>query len=352
MRVFHVSIQRGGRAMATIFLSYRRQDTAGIAGRIYDRLRDHFGRDSIFMDVDAIPFGVDFREHINAEVGRCDLVLALIGPKWIGKTGRRRRIDEPRDLVRIELEAALARNLPVIPVLVDRADMPDESDLPLSLAVLAYRNAVAVDQGRDFHPHVDRLIRGMEYLLAQPRPTAGAPSIRTDSSAPTAPPTEEPGRPAASGDFPKAVTQPRAAEPNSLVRFDNVGGITVVRFLKCVHTEMETLEVFKEIGGRVDLQRDTLFDLTELTFAGSVALSQFFLLNKRFRTSGGCLRLFGISPEVLQLFQTSLLIRIFTIHPDEASALEAARHGHRPEGAGGANAAPDSPPAAPGSTGR
>ena len=89
--------------MPRIFLSYRRQDSAGAAGRIYDRLRAHFGNDAVFMDIDSIPFGEDFREHIDAAVGQCDLVLAVIGPRWSGKTDTSRRIDDPRDFVRIEI---------------------------------------------------------------------------------------------------------------------------------------------------------------------------------------------------------------------------------------------------------
>jgi len=153
--------------MATIFLSYRRQDSAGVAGRIYDRLRDHFGNDAVVMDIVSIPFGVDFREYINTEVARCDVLLAVIGPKWLGKTGARRRLDDPRDFVRIEIEAALQRNIPVIPVRIDRRRMPTEADLPPSLSPLAFRNAIEVDQGRDFHVHVDRLIRGIELHLGR-----------------------------------------------------------------------------------------------------------------------------------------------------------------------------------------
>ena len=133
--------------MAKIFLSYRRQDSAGVAGRIYDRLRAHFGKDAVFMDIDSIPFGADFREHIDAAVGQCDVVLAVIGTKWAGETNGHRRLDDPRDFVRIELESALHRNLPVIPILIDHARMPGEADLPPSLARLAFRNAIDVDQG-------------------------------------------------------------------------------------------------------------------------------------------------------------------------------------------------------------
>jgi formylglycine-generating enzyme required for sulfatase activity len=148
-----------------IFVSYRRQDTAAIAGRIYDRLRTHFGDDALFIDMDSIPFGVDFREHISQAVHKCGVMLAVIGPNWFGKTESGRRIDDLRDFVRVEVEVALERNLPVIPILIDRTTVPAETDLPPSLGKLAYRNAIDVDGGRDFHPHVDRLIKGIEYLF-------------------------------------------------------------------------------------------------------------------------------------------------------------------------------------------
>jgi formylglycine-generating enzyme required for sulfatase activity len=177
--------------MSKIFLSYRRQDSAGVAGRIYDRLRAHFGDDAIFMDIDAIPFGLDFREHIARAVGQCGVLLAVIGPQWAGQAGAPRRIDDPRDFVRIEIESALERNLPVIPILIDRARMPGEADLPPSLAPLAYRNAIEVDQGRDFHPHVDRLIRGIERLLQQADLAAAAPPRQPEKPAAVIPAARE-----------------------------------------------------------------------------------------------------------------------------------------------------------------
>ena len=128
--------------MPKIFLSYRREDSAGVAGRIYDRLRDHFGPDAVFFDVDSVPFGVDFQEHIESVLSHCDVFLAVIGPHWAGESDTGRRIDDPRDWVRIEIEAALKRGLPVIPVLIDHTRMPSEADLPPSLVPLALRNAV------------------------------------------------------------------------------------------------------------------------------------------------------------------------------------------------------------------
>jgi hypothetical protein len=169
--------------MAKIFLSYRRQDSAGIAGRIYDRLRAHFGDDAVFMDIDSIPFGEDFRKQIDSAVGRCDLVLAVIGTKWAGESDANRRIDDPRDIVRIEIESALRREIPVIPILIDRTTMPTESDLPPSLAALTYRNAIDVDHGRDFHPHVDRLVRGIEFHFQRKQPTPPSSSDQPQDQA-------------------------------------------------------------------------------------------------------------------------------------------------------------------------
>jgi formylglycine-generating enzyme required for sulfatase activity len=159
--------------MPKIFISYRREDSEHIAGRLYDRLEAHFGRDGLFMDIDAIPFGVDFRKSLDQAVGQCDVLLAVIGGGWLGachKEGPRqgqRRLDDPGDFVRLEIQSALARDIPVIPVLVGRASMPAEKQLPEGLQALAYRNAAEVRSGRDFRDHLDRLIRGIEFLVQQ-----------------------------------------------------------------------------------------------------------------------------------------------------------------------------------------
>jgi formylglycine-generating enzyme required for sulfatase activity len=154
-----------GRAMPRIFISYRRDDSAAMTGRIFDRLQSRFGRNNVSMDIDTFKLGVDFRTQIQQAVGRCDVCLAVIGRSWLGgTTPESRRLDDPNDFVRIEIEAALARGIPVIPILIDQARMPPPSELPSSVADLTYRNAIEVDHGRDFHGHVDRLIRGIEDL--------------------------------------------------------------------------------------------------------------------------------------------------------------------------------------------
>ena len=162
--------------MATILISYRRSDSKGISGRIFDKLSEHFGADSVFMDVDNIPFGIDFREHIADILARSDILLAIVGPDWPGRReDGTRRIDDEADLVRVEVESALQRGIPVIPVLVDRAPMPPVSDLPESLRSFAFRNAAEIDTGRDFHAHMDRLIRSMEQLIGRTAPPGSGP---------------------------------------------------------------------------------------------------------------------------------------------------------------------------------
>jgi uncharacterized membrane protein YhaH (DUF805 family) len=177
------------RAVPTIILSYRREDTAWIAGRVHDRLKGHFGEDNVFMDIDSIPFGLDFREHIQDSLDRCDILVAIVGPRWAtpDESGRLRLTDET-DWVRIEIEAALAKKIPVIPVLIDGAALPAPADLPEGLRNLAFRQAAPVDSARDFHPHMDRLIKAMDKLLETHRGKTETEESRVKGTANKAPP--------------------------------------------------------------------------------------------------------------------------------------------------------------------
>jgi len=149
-----------------IFISYRRADSAGYAGRIYDRLTAHFGVDAIFMDVDTIEAGLDFVKVLQNAVQSCDVLVALIGRRWLDikdETGKR-RLDEPEDFVRIEIAAALERDIRVIPVLVDGVNMPYSTELPENLKPLARRNAFQVDH-HSFNADARRLISQLELAL-------------------------------------------------------------------------------------------------------------------------------------------------------------------------------------------
>ncbi len=159
-----------------VFLSYRREDSADVVGRIYDRLVQRFGAPQVFKDVDSVRLGVDFRQHLRGAVADCSVLLAVIGPGWRGAqpAGGGSRLDSDRDYVRIELEAALGREIPVIPLLVRGAEIPSEEQLPTVLAPLAYRNGLAIRSDPDFHRDMDRLVGALEPLMG-----SGAPS-RTD----------------------------------------------------------------------------------------------------------------------------------------------------------------------------
>jgi len=198
--------------MPKIFISYRREDTSYQTTTIYEFLKPKFGEENVFMDVDTIPAGVDFREYLREAVSGCDVLLAVIGEYWIVDRQAKRRLDDARDFVRIELEAALQRRIRLIPVLVGGTTMPGPGDLPESIRDLAFRNAVEVRPGRDLQPDMRRLIRELEAPLSRPKrppavppqpeaPAAEAPSparqrvsrsaSRPLVEAPTVPPPDE-----------------------------------------------------------------------------------------------------------------------------------------------------------------
>jgi class 3 adenylate cyclase/predicted ATPase len=151
--------------MPRITISYRRDDSLDITGRIFDRLAGHFSREAVFRDIDNIPPGVDFRRHIDRVLDESDIVLAIVGSRWIGPDNEQRRLTSAADPVRLEIETALRKDKPLIPVLVSGAVMPHPEILPDSLHDFAYRNAIRVDSGQDFDVHVGRLIRAMERIL-------------------------------------------------------------------------------------------------------------------------------------------------------------------------------------------
>jgi hypothetical protein len=146
-----------------IFLSYRRADSEATSGRIRDRLAIQFGSDSIFMDVDNVPIGVDFRDHIRAAIKASDLFLCVIGSNWLKvNNGSVHRLQDKSDPVRLEIEAAMEFSVPIIPVLIGKAVMPDADDLDMVLKPVTFLNAAHVDIGKDFHLHLDRLIIAIE----------------------------------------------------------------------------------------------------------------------------------------------------------------------------------------------
>jgi hypothetical protein len=146
-----------------VFLSYRREDSAAAAGRLSDRLISELGDGNVFMDVDGVPLGADFVERLQQEVSGCDALLAVIGPRWLDIVDEAgdRRLDDPNDFVRVEIAAALQRDIPVIPILLDGTRIPRIDRLPEDLKHLSRRNGLDVRQA-SFHSDVGRLIRELK----------------------------------------------------------------------------------------------------------------------------------------------------------------------------------------------
>jgi TIR domain len=144
---------------AKIFINYRRDDSAGHAGRIHDRLEHEFGRDLLFMDVDGIPLGTNFVTILQDAVAKCDVLLAIIGPDWLDAKGvdGDRRLDHPDDFVRLEIVAALSRGIRVVPVLLEDTRMPQAQELPQEMKGLSLRNALSVRHA-SFHRDIAKLI--------------------------------------------------------------------------------------------------------------------------------------------------------------------------------------------------
>jgi hypothetical protein len=165
-------------AQPRIFLSYRREDASGRAGRLYDVLVERFGEDNVFMDIDTIDVGADFAEVINRAVASCDALIALVGRQWLTAKDAdgRRRLEDPNDFVRLELESALQRNVAVVPACVQGAAHPSADELPAALAPLARRQGVELrDIG--WHDDVKRLIERLERLVAPPKPRRRRPPV-------------------------------------------------------------------------------------------------------------------------------------------------------------------------------
>jgi hypothetical protein len=180
--------------MPNISISYRRDDTGPVTGRLSDRLIDRYGARSIFVDIDNIPAGVDFRHHIHTVLLETNVLLAMVGTRWLGpRASGETRIREDDDPVRVEIATALRNETFVIPVLVDGAMMPKESDLPEEIKPFAYRNAVPLSSGKDFNVHVQRLIAAIDRALAVETVVPSAAPLLGTGGAPASATSGRPG---------------------------------------------------------------------------------------------------------------------------------------------------------------
>ena len=154
--------------MASIFLSYRRADSAGYAGRLAEDLQRQFGEDSIFQDIEAIPAGSNFVQVIDEAIARCRVLVVLIGDTWMTERGPdgQRRIDHPGDFVRLEIAAALRKGTRILPVLVEGTRMPTGDDLPDDLRPLSRLQALELSDSR-WEYDVKRLVQAIVALTGE-----------------------------------------------------------------------------------------------------------------------------------------------------------------------------------------
>ncbi len=158
-----------GVGVGNIFINYRRDDEAGFVHALYGHLEKTFPPDRLFMDVDSIPYGKDFVEVLDESVSQCKVLLAVIGKDWLGpinEQGQDTRLSDPNDFVRLEIASALSRNITVIPVLVNKAEIPPESVLPDDLKPLIRRNAIRISHDR-FRSDAERLTNTLHDILSE-----------------------------------------------------------------------------------------------------------------------------------------------------------------------------------------
>jgi membrane protein DedA with SNARE-associated domain len=162
-----------------IFISYRRSDSAGDAGRIYDRLAQEFGAQNIFRDVETMDFGVDLVQTLNETVAKCDVLIAVIGPKWLDERDHagKRRLDDPKDFVRNEIAIALERGIRVIPIFIESTPVPTADQLPHDLAALSNRTGLHLHND-SFDGNIRALIEKLRTVHATQRPGPAPASLR------------------------------------------------------------------------------------------------------------------------------------------------------------------------------
>jgi len=172
--------------LAGIFLSYRREDSRHFAGRLFDSISSALPNIRVFMDVDSIRFGEDFVDVLNEQLNSCQALLVVIGPSWLQKRGDtgKTNLDDPDDFIRIEIETAITRKIPVIPVLVDGAQMPAQNEIPETLRPLRRRQFIRIDHD-NYNPVVKQLVVQLSELVNK-----AAPSQQVETQTKVSPPAD------------------------------------------------------------------------------------------------------------------------------------------------------------------
>lgn len=236
--------------MSRVFVNYRRSDASAHANLLYDWIRERYGEDRVFKDVDSIAPGLDFVEAIESAIDSSEVMLVVIGKGWVVDASGRRRLEDVDDYVRMEVATALHRNIRVIPVLVEGAEMPSVADLPEPLAPLTRRHAFELNNARS-RADRDELLRRLETILGPPAANVNGNGNGVPAAA---------ARPPATVPEPKAVAPVESAKPEakpvkSLVKWGwIVTGASLIFFpLAAVSVILGALAISRSNGQRTGM---------------------------------------------------------------------------------------------------
>jgi len=251
--------------LRAIFISYRRNDAEGEAGRLFDDLAARFSEKSVFMDVDAIKPGYDFRKAIDESIDGCSVLLAIIGPTWY--TARNQagefRLEQENDFVRLEIGSALRRRIPVIPVLVRGTKMPTAEELPVDLKDLAYRNAVELTHAR-WKSDVQLLISALGPYIEVRDETSSVNSLPADPSQPNPSLRREPTAAFSNGDLTSALPSVSKApqfDPDHLGRLgkelaSHIGPIAEIMVKRAAKKCASVSDLYETLAREIETESD------------------------------------------------------------------------------------------------
>jgi anti-anti-sigma factor len=282
----------GGPPAMKIFLNYRRNDNAHATDRLFDRLAAEFGRDNIFYDVSSVPIGVNWRKYITDRVSQCDVFVATVGDSWLEELRRR---EGTNDMVRFEIESALKRGVPIVPVQVGTTPIPARESLPADIADFADWNGTLLRPGLDFTGDMQRL---MERLKEMARALT--------QSAPATP--AAPGTPA----------------PACFQEVRRVGAVTVVVLRSSILDEDGSRALYDGLKTLIDGGASRLvLNLSRVEHLSSVGLQPLLSAYRRLRLASGELRICAAQPAIRELFRMIRFDRILGLDDTEEAAIAA-----------------------------
>jgi anti-anti-sigma factor len=324
-----------------LFLSYRRGDNPHATDRLVDRLVGEFGRENVFYDIDSIPIGVNWRTRITDNVSQCDVFIEVVGDNWLEELRQR---EATNDMVRFEIQTALKRGVPIVPVQVSHAAFPAREALPGDIADFADWNGLQLRPGLDFQTDMRRLIDRLQELAGalrtlEPRPAQNVSSSTARSlmrrsidrlmelvgaarSPKPVPAVNVARRPARSPpDVPTEKTKISADKAQvQILTINNTHILRIQSF-----SNMDDCDGFYESLKAVapDAKSRIVLDCQDIQYFTSVALSGLIRCHRYVRLSGGELRVCSLNPQPRELFRVTRVDKMIGVNETAAAAIEA-----------------------------